>query len=264
MSINPRYHKAKIALTALPIFLTSQILVAQNTSDTPAQSSQSSSAAGSNQSSTDKRRLERVHAKKLDGFELSPKSSDSTTQVAGASRGLGTETTLLAPHKGRAYALNPLFQWSNPNGKIKSYSFRLLASDHESVIYEAEVVGTSWKYPRDAPPLKPGSSYFWTVQPSIKALGDAAEAAELIIEGGERRLKLAGTLSSLPEWSQRSAELFVENRDWYDAIEVYTHLVAANPSDPQFLIRRAELYDQLPQTSQAAEDDRLRAEAAPR
>ena len=151
----------------------------------------------------------------------------------------------------------------NPNSKIKSYRFRLLASDHESVIYEAEVVGTSWKYPSDAPPLKQGSSYYWTVQPSVKMLGDAADAAELVIEGGEPRSKLADALSSSPEWSQQRAELFVENRVWYDAIEVYTHLIAANPSDSQLLLARAELYDQIPQTSQAAENDRLRAEKGP-
>ena len=96
----PKYHKMKTAFAALPILLAANLLIAQTNSDTSAQKSQSS--AGRSQSSTDKRPLERVHARKLDGFELSSKSSESATQVAGASRGLGTETTLLAPRKGRA------------------------------------------------------------------------------------------------------------------------------------------------------------------
>jgi hypothetical protein len=258
MIIRSRNHKIKIALAALPILLTTKILVSQNTSALFAQNSQSS-PGGNNQTSTDKQRLSRVHAKKLDGFELSRKSSDSATQVAGASRSFGTETTLLAPHKGRAYALTPFFQWSNPNGKIKSYRFRLLASDHQSVIYETEVPGTSWKYPQDAPPLKPGSSYFWTVQPSIKVLGEAAEAAEIMFEGGAGRAKLTDKLASLPEWSQQRAKVLVEGRIWYDAIETYTHLIGATASDSRLLELRAELYDQLPQTSQAAENDRSRA-----
>ncbi len=243
------HYKTKIAVAALPFLLAANLLSGQAS---PAQSSPGK------QTSTDNGRPQRVHAKKLDGFELSRRSSDSATQVAGASRGFGTETTLLAPHKGRAYALNPLFQWSNPNGKIKSYKFRLLAPDGESVLYETEVSGTSWKYSQDAPPLKPGSSYSWTVQPSIKALGEAAERAEIMVEGGDRRAKLSEKLSSLPDSSRERAELFVQSRIWYDAVEVYTHLIAATPSDAQLLERRAELYDQLPQTRQAAENDRSR------
>src|SRR3954452_6463018 len=226
MMLYLRYHKAKIAVAALPVLLAAKVLIGQTTPATSAQNSQSSATSHS-QTATDGQRPQRVHAKKLDGFELSSKSSDSATQVAGASRGLGTETTLLAPYKGKAYAVNPLFQWSNPNGKIKSYKFRLLAPDHESVLYEADVSGTSWRYPQDAPPLKPGSSYLWTVQPSIKALGEAAEPAEIVIEGGDARTNLTDKVSSLPEWSRERAEIFVENRIWYDALEVYTHLIAA-------------------------------------
>src|SRR4051794_5123421 len=99
MFIRPIHHKTKIAPTVLPSLLLVPVLLAQKASDTSTQNSESS-AAGSKQSSTDKQRLERVHARRLDGFELSSKSSDSATQVAGASRSFGTDTTLLAPHKG--------------------------------------------------------------------------------------------------------------------------------------------------------------------
>src|SRR4051794_14812195 len=99
MFIYPKHHNTKIASAALPVLLIAPLLLAQNASDTSTQNSQSSATGTSNQSSTDKRPLERVRARKLDGFELSSKSSGSATQVAGASRSFGTDTTLLAPHK---------------------------------------------------------------------------------------------------------------------------------------------------------------------
>lgn len=173
-----------------------------------------------------------------------------------------TPTTLLAPYKGRAYTLHPLFQWSNSNGKIKSYKFTLLDFDRTTVLYEHEVAGNSFKYPNDAPALIPGGTYFWSAGPSASTLGDPAEPAQLMIVGGQPRSELDALLASAPEDSLDRARIFVDKRLWYDAVEAYTHLISAHPADSQYLLDRAELYEQLPQTKEAAQRDLANAETA--
>jgi hypothetical protein len=221
------------------------------------------SATKDKSGSQEPNRLSRVHARKLDGFELSSQPSHTGTQIGGASRGGGADIVLLAPNKGRAYTLNPLFQWTNPDGKINAFEFRLLGPDGETVLYKAEVTGTSFKYPLDAPrPLKAGGDYFWTVGPLLA--GEPADPAELIVVGGEERSDLTRQLDKAPEGSPARAETFVEKRLWYDAIEAYTNLIAEHPGDRQLLLDRAELYAQLPQTQKAAEQDRAKAETTQR
>lgn len=124
-----------------------------------------SSAQGANSS---KQRIQ-VPKAKVSGFELAPPRAGGT-QIGGATRSIGSPTTLLAPRKGKAYGLNPLFQWANSNGKVRGYTFRLLDSSGDEVIFETKVSGTSLKYPDDAPALTPASNYLWTVGPSVGLL----------------------------------------------------------------------------------------------
>jgi len=195
-------------------------------------------------------KVRRVRAS-LQGFELSPKPP-SGTQIGGGSRGLGTVTTLLAPHKGKAFGLHPLFQWSNPNPNIKSYNFRLFGSDEKSLLYEAQVSGTSFKYPGSAPPLQPGQSYFWTVQPSVSVFGEAAPLDEIVMVGPPEREQVQSQLAATSADSQAQSLVFVDARLWYDSIESCTTRLELDPSDRQARQLRAELYDQLPQTKPAA------------
>ncbi len=145
--------------------------------------------------------------------------------------------------------------------KLKSFTFRLLGSDHESVVYETDVTGNTFEYPSDAPALSPGASYYWTVQPSVKLLGDAAEPAELVVVGSDERSELGRLFTGTPDVSVERAKLYVDRRLWYDSIEVYTSLIAANPNEAQPLLERGELFDQLPQTKEAAKVDYSKAEA---
>lgn len=223
---------------------------------------QSGDTASKKNSAPDANKPARVHARKLDGFELSAQSGHAGTQIGGASRGAGADILLLAPDKGRTYTLNPLFQWANPDGKINSFEFRLLGPNAETVLYRAEVTGPSFKYPTDATvPLKPGGDYFWTVSALV---GEQAEPAEVMVAGGEDRTHLSKDIENTPEASTARAELLVQKRLWYDAIEAYTNLIAEHPGDRQLLLDRAEIYAQLPQTEKAAERDRINADAAAR
>jgi len=229
----------------------------------PGATAQSGDKVATNKSTPQPNKLAAVHARKLDGFELSAQSGHTGTQTAGASRGTAPSIVLLAPNKGRAYTLNPLFQWTNPDGKINTFEFRLLEANGETVLYKAEVPGTSFKYPSDAArALKAGGDYFWTVGPLLSEQGDAADPAELMVAGGQERSDLSKGIERTPEGSPARAELLVEKRLWYDAIEVYSKLIAEHPGDRQILLDRAELYAQLPQTQHAAEQDRKKAEAA--
>jgi hypothetical protein len=218
-------------------------------SNPKSQATSNTSASAKNGASTSST-VRRVRAN-LDGFELSAKPP-SGTQIGGASRGLGTVTTLLAPHKGKAFGLHPLFQWSNPNHNIKNYTFRLFGPDGKSLLYEEKVSGASFKYPENAPPLQPGQNYFWTVQPSVSMFGEAAPVDEIVIVGAPERDQIQSRLAATSPDSQDRTDVFVDARLWYDAIESCTTRLQIDPSDRYARQLRAELYDQLPQTKPAA------------
>jgi hypothetical protein len=196
--------------------------------------------------------MQMPHAQ-VSGFELAPRSGGGT-QTGGATRGIGTPTTLLAPYKGKAFTLTPLFQWSNANETISEYTFRLLDSSGGNVLFEAQVNGTSYKYPDDALALAPGGDYFWTAQPSSGLLGEPAEPAEILIIADPERSDVSTKLGSAKNPEVR-ARIFSESLLWYDAIEAYSEIIAASPNDSTTRHKRAALYQQLPQTQVAARND---------
>jgi len=244
--------------------LISAMLLAQ--SSQPGQSSQAGPSSQPAQQSSEpstthqpakpasaaKPRLQTPHAK-VSGFELAPRSGGGT-QVGGATRGIGTTTVLLAPYKGKAYTLNPLFQWSNSNANIKEYTFRLLDSTGEEVLYEKNVKGTSLKYPADAPALIPGGDYFWTAQPTLGLLGEPAEPAEIVIIADPERLEVQAKLQSARTPAER-ASIFADKLLWYDAVGAYSEILDSTPNDTAARRERANLYQQLPQTEEAAKRD---------
>ena len=199
-----------------------------------------------------KPRMQMPHAK-VSGFELAPRSGGGT-QIGGVTRGIGTPTTLLAPYKGKAFTLTPLFEWSNSNDKITEYIFRLLDSSGSDVLFEAKVNGTTYKYPEDAPALTPGGDYFWTAQPSRGLLGEPAEAVEILIIADPERSIVSAKLGSAPTPEDR-AGIFIDSLLWYDAVGAYTEILRANPGDREARQKRAALYQQLPQTQAAAKKD---------
>lgn len=239
-----------ILMSAMLLAQTSQ--PAQQNSKPPWTTQSTSSASSPTPTPPAKPRLQTPHAK-VSGFELAPRGGGGT-QVGGATRGIGTPTVLLAPYKGKAYTLTPVFQWSNANRNIHEYTFQLLDSTGTDVLFETKVKGTSLKYPDDAPALTPGGDYFWTAQPTLGLLGEPAEPNEIVILGDPERTQVQAKLQAAHTPTER-ATIFANESLWYDAIGTYSEMLDANSKDAAARRERANLYEQLPQTEEAAKQD---------
>ncbi len=201
---------------------------------------------------------------KLDGFDLSQGSSQSGTtaakhsganQIGGASRGIGA-VRLFAPEKGLAYSLHPTFQWSGTPDTKYTLKLENLA-DHTS--FEASVEGTSFTYPETAPPLKPGTTYSWSVQPEVDIMGGTSDSALIVIAGGAERDAIAAALAAITQTGdpgdRARAQVYFDKRVWYDAAQAYSILIAAHPDDVELHKMRGTLYDQVPATQKLADQD---------
>ncbi|HZL28292.1 MAG TPA: DUF928 domain-containing protein [Acidobacteriaceae bacterium] len=200
----------------------------------------------------------RVRAK-LDGFDLTPKNAAPVrrpNQIGGVSRGLGT-LVLYAPTMGKSYTLTPTFSWRSDDPKGE-YTLRIsqpgMGAD---AVYEAKVVGDHFTYPADAPALKAGETYVWTVQPTVDMLGGPASAS-LVIVGGSEREAIDAALAKAQAASDpaaAAAKVYTDMRLWFDAVAAYSNLIERFPARSEFYQARADLYDQLPATSALADAD---------
>ncbi len=199
---------------------------------------------------------------KLEGFDIAPSSGKAPNQIGGASRGIGG-ITLYAPRMGKAYTLTPTFYWSSDDSTLE-YTFKISAlSAEQSPLYTAKVTGGHFTYPADAPPLAPGESYVWSVQPMIDILGGPASATITIVGGSERaglaaQLEMAKDPAEKP--SPTEARIMMDGRMWFDAYAAYTTLIERHPK-PEYYKQRAMLYDQLPDTYALADADMAKATA---
>ena len=200
----------------------------------------------------------RVRAK-LDGFDLTPKNATPPrrpNQIGGVSRGIGS-LVLYAPTMGKSYTLTPTFSWRSDDPKGE-YTLRLsqpgIGAD---ALYEAKVVGDHFTYPADAPALKPGETYVWTVQPTVDMLGGPASASLVIVGGTEREAVDAALAKAKAESdpAAAAAKVYTDMRLWFDAVSAYSSLIERFPARSEFYQARADLYDQLPATSALADAD---------
>ena len=189
----------------------------------------------------------RVHAK-LSGFDLSSKSGKSANQIGGASRDLGTPH-IYAPASGKAYSLTPTFAWSAPDGAAK-VTFRLNTINGIQ-IYETTTSATSLTYPADAPALKPGMTYRWTILPENDMLGGAPAPVTFMVVDGAERTAIQSELAS----STDPASVFVQHRIWYDAVAAYNATLAKDPNNQAALLGRATLYNSVNATESLADAD---------
>jgi hypothetical protein len=218
----------------------------------PAASGQASSDSGA----------KRVRANRQ-GFDLDPKSAGQAgPQMGAGSRGGERSTMVLyAPNLGLTYSLQPLFQWK-PEGSGK-LTFQLFDAD-DNEVFESDVTGqSSFPYPQEAPALKPGETYRWTVQSKAIGMSEPPPSAHVRVVSGEERQKLEQQLSKIAgqgkEHGEQRAQLFADNRLWYDAVGAYTQLIAENPTDAKLYQERAAIYSSLPQTKELAAQDMAKA-----
>jgi len=194
---------------------------------------------------------------RLDGFDLAPGRA-SANQIGGASRGAGSNLKLVlyAPHKARIYTLRPAFSWrGDPAAQYKVHIQNVTGA----FAWDRDVTGSSLAYPTDAPPLEPGDTYLWHVDPVSPLLGPPPPAAMLVVLGGTERVQLESEISQIPgtgfDADQGRTRSFFNHRLWYDAVMLSSDLIAKYPDRQDLYEMRGMLYYQLPETEALADAD---------
>jgi hypothetical protein len=170
---------------------------------------------------------------------------------------MGGGTTLLAPHSARLYSAHPVFEW-NRAGQAGNFIFELF-DDKDALVYKTRVNAATFRYPEDAVPLQPGAVYLWSVRPEGGLLGGASETlkftrlnqSELAVISRELEKSSAKEKGDL----LRAAQIFMDHRLWFDAVQAYTELIKSYPDDPEPYEKRGMIYDQIPVTEDLAEQD---------
>lgn len=197
----------------------------------------------------------------LSGFDLL--GSGKQPMVAGATRAL-PRPVALAPRLGKLYGTDPLFAWSY-EGEAEKYVF-VLEDEAEKEIFRADVAGTEYRYPKDAPALVPGKTYFWTAQISLGLLGAVQSTpAGILVVSSEQRAEvekaLAAVTASDPyQQALARAQVLTQYRLWYDAVAAYGDLIARYPKRAELYEQRGMIYAQLESTRGRAEQDFARAD----
>jgi hypothetical protein len=192
----------------------------------------------------------------LTGFDLAPKNDTHTTQIGGGTRSFGGETTLYAPSKAWLFDAHPTVSWTHTT-KVARFIVTFMDSSG-ATIYRKEVSSRTFRYPDDGPALQPGSTYLWTVQPSSSLMGPRSEPVEIVVVGEPQRSQIRNELSQCGQDELSQANVFVKHRIWYDAVEKLSHLIEQSPNRDLYE-RRAEIYEQVSNTTALAADDRSTA-----
>ena len=192
---------------------------------------------------------------KIDGFDLAPEKS-SANQIGGASRGEGAKTLLYAPHKARMYTLRPNFAWKGDS--TATYNFHI-QDTLGTFSWNREVRGTMLAYPADAPPLTPGGTYLWKVEPDSPLLGPPPPASIIVVLGGADRSQIDAGLGQIQgsgtDADTARARYFFDQRLWYDAVDAYSDLIEKNPAQASLYRMRGTLYDQVTAAESLADAD---------
>jgi hypothetical protein len=244
---------ALLLLLSLSWIAAAQTAQPQNPSPQKTPNSQPDQTSPQHSGTPTKAAVKRVHMH-LEGFELEKKSPSQmgVTQIGGGSRGGAGAVTLYAPHLGKVYTTTPTFYWA-PISNVATFLFRLCNGNGE-ILYEKRVSAQSLQYPADTA-LEPGETYSWTVQPEVSLMGAAGTPAEFVVLGQTERKSLAAQLASGGSDPMTRANVFIDKRLWYDAIQACSDLIAQYPDNADFYEKRAEIYDQLLATQPLAQAD---------
>ena len=198
----------------------------------------------------------------LSGFELldAAQLGDKPT-VAGATRVLGAKPpVILAPRLAKIHGTRPVFAWRHEGAR---FAFVLWDEDGAE-LHAAEVPGTSYAWPAGAPRLVDGRTYLWSVKLAEPAAAPAATAGALVVTPEERKridAALAAAEADPYRGGLARAQVLVAERVWYDALGVYSDLIAAFPDRPEAYEGRATLLAQIPALAADADADFARADA---
>jgi hypothetical protein len=199
----------------------------------------------------------------LSGFELlDPAKLKDKPMVSGATRSLFSPKppVLLAPHLARLHGASPVFAWRH---NAKRYHVAL-SDEAGRELHAADVEGLRYEWPQGAPRLEDGATYSWSVKP-LDPAGTASSAGIVIVTKAERaeidRALTAVKIKDAYSQSLARGAAFTDKRVWYDALGVYTDLIARFPDRPQAYEQRATLYAQLPTLQEAADEDFAQADA---
>src|SRR5208282_2209037 len=142
----------------------------------------------------------------------------------------------------------------------QKFTFHLYDSDDDE-IYEQEVAGKlgTFAYPKDAPALKAGATYSWTVQAIATQLLEPPEPVRIMIVSGAERTSIEQELErikgdALADRLKR-VQVLIDHRLWYDSIAECTQLISKNRDNPELYKGRAQIYAQLPETRELANQD---------
>ncbi|MGH9603155.1 MAG: DUF928 domain-containing protein [Terriglobales bacterium] len=200
------------------------------------------------------------------GFDLlASQEVRKQTMVAGGTRGEPSPVPL-APRLGRLYGTNPTLAWSFEDGTHRHFLV-IVWDDTQNEIWRADVTGFRYRYPREAAPLEPGKTYFWTVELPAGVLGGLPSApAGLLMLSREQRAELETRLHETknPDAFREGlgrAQAFTDARLWYDALATYDDLIERVPGNAQLHEARGAVYAQLEATRALAEQDWARADA---
>lgn len=199
----------------------------------------------------------------LTGFEiLDTTKARKPAMVAGATRG-DRPPVALAPRLGKTYGTRPVFTWTH-EGRARQFVFTLW-NDAQEQVHRAEVTGLKYTYPASAPPMEPGTAYFWTVEVSAALMGgvQSAPAGVLVVAAGVReaiRKDLADISGVTYAAELARARVYAKHRTWYDAIAAYTELIGRFPTRAELYEERGMIYAQLEVTRALADEDFARAE----
>jgi hypothetical protein len=198
-------------------------------------------------------------------FELEdPAKLKSEPMQVGATRGgPATRPIPRAPRLGKVYSLQPQFGWiySGP-GRV----FLLIVYREDlTELYRMGAATNPFTYPPEAPVLKPGQKYFWSVEVlGAGPSGSPPELAGFVVASEEERAEIEKALAKISarnpyEQARARARLFADRAVWYDAVAAYSDLIAQHPTRAELFEQRGQIFAQLKVTEPLAEEDLTRA-----
>ena len=199
----------------------------------------------------------------LSGFELLDASKlKDKPMVTGATRSFSPKPpVVLAPHLGKLHGASPVFAWKHEG---KRFTFTL-TDEAGKEVHAAQVEGTSYAWPANAPRLADGKTYTWSVKTAEPAAAPASSAGVVVVSKSERKDvdKALASAKGGDDYAKglAKAKVLVDKRVWYDAVGAYTELIASQPDRAEAYEQRATLFAQIPELKAAADAEFEKADA---